>query len=66
MLHVRHGPLGGPQVLAPDRETVPGRQEAGLLPEGHMWEVYSCESLLFSSVVMFLCNMMLARVAGLG
>lgn len=51
MLHVRHGALGGPQVLAPDREAVPGRQEAGLLPEGHLRAVYSCEFLLFSSVV---------------
>lgn len=45
MLHVRHGALGGPQVLASDGEAVPGRQEAGLLPEGHMRAVYSCEFL---------------------
>lgn len=56
MLHVRHGALGGPQVLAPDREAVPGRQEAGLLPEGYMRPVYSCESLLVSPVAMYTCT----------
>lgn len=43
LLHVRDGALRRSQVLAPDREAVPCRQEARLLPEGHLRAVYSCE-----------------------